>query len=223
MVSRVPPFYANWDDTHCAQCVLRGIVEHFEPGIAWDWEEWDAFTGKQPGKWTWPYVAMSNMIERGYDIRAVQAACWEDYLKEGMYPVLLRRLGQEAADKQRAMSDLDTAYRDLKRIYTYWQEGRLRRDERLVEYEDILAALRQGYLVSMSFNSRVIDGREGYASHAVLVFEGDEKGLLFHDSNLPGHPSRWVERDLIVRAGRTPTNNVWSFVAYKKRNDEQNG
>ncbi len=212
----IPPFFENWDDSHCVQCVLRGILEHFEPNEIWDWPRWDTFTGKEEGRWTWPYRALLNMIDRGYKVRMIGPVSWKEYLNEGLYPVMVRNLGLEAANKSREMSDHESAYKDLVKLNQYWKLGQLERIERLLQYEDILKAIDDEYLVYLSLNSRALNQKDGYAGHAVLVYDYDTEGLWLHDSGLPAQEARHVRKDLIIKAGTTPTEKVWYMNAFKR-------
>jgi len=213
---RAPPFYENFDNTHCFQCVLRGVLEHFEPETSWSWEALDALTNKEPGKWTWPYRGLLNMKARGYDLVSITQSSLGDYVELGLYEAMVRKLGVEAADRQREMVDLDVVKKDLLDYYHRWKEGEFVRKERLPTMEDVRQLLDEGYLVGCGLNSRILNGREGYASHLVLVYGLGDGCVYFHDSGLPGVEGRRETVELFEKACVSPTAGQWSLTAYRR-------
>lgn len=212
-----PPFYYNFDNTHCVQCVLRGILESFEPVKTLTWEDLDTLTGKEPGKWTWPYRGQINLAKRGYEIVAISPEDDNDYLKDGVYETLVKMLGVDAANRQREMADLDQVKRDIQEFMELKQQENLVtfvRSPNLHDYKDYLA---QGFLISSSLNARVLDGRDGYASHAVLVYGIDDEYVYLHDSNWENGAQKAVPQALFQQASTSPTPEQWSMLALRKR------
>src|SRR5688572_29942634 len=182
MTVKTPLFYENFDESHCVQCSLRGIIEHFEPDQIWSWEKWDRFTDKEPDKWTWPYRALINAIKRGYDTIAFGAIIIRDYLEIGVYETLLKNLGKEAADACREHSNLENVKNDLVEYIALLDAGRAILHERPPTIEELKALLDDGFLLASALNSRILNNREGYASHVVLVYKIDSEFVYFHDS-----------------------------------------
>jgi hypothetical protein len=84
--------------------------------------------------------------------------------------------------------------------------------------DDIETLLAEGYLVVSSLNSRTLNGREGYASHAVLVYDIHGGDIFFHDSGLPALKSRKTSKNEFIAAATNPNENQWNIRAYRKRN-----
>ena len=103
---------------------LRGVLEYFEPNKIWTWEELDAFTGKEPDKWTWQYRSLINMAERGYDVIEINTENTKAYLENGIYETMVKDLGQEAADIQRKNADLDSVKDDLVKFALLCVQGK---------------------------------------------------------------------------------------------------
>ena len=208
-----PPFYENFDDTHCFQCTFREILEYFEPDEVWDWQTWDEFTNKEPNKWTWPYRGRLNLLKRGYITHGVAISNISNYLKNGIYPELVKKLGTEAANKQKEMADLNKVEADIHEIIkhpSYIQEVRV------PTIKDIKKFLNSNFLVRSIINSRTLNGKDGYISHAVLIYDIDDKFVYMHDSGLPPKPERKVPIETYIKASTTPTEAVWSITGYKK-------
>lgn len=212
----IPPFYENWDDTHCGQCVLRGVLEYFEPGTSYDWDVIDQMSGKIPGKWTWPYRQQISMVQKGYDVVSISHTGPQEYLAGDIYDILVHKLGQEAADKQREMSDLVGVRKDMEEYVALLVGGKLKRHDRPANLQDIKDLLAQGYLVASSLNARTLNGREGYASHAVLVYAMTDQDVIFHDSGLPAFESRHANHAEFIAAATNPNDNQWNIRAYRK-------
>jgi len=216
MVAVVPPFYENFDNTHCAQCALRSIMGYFEPEKEWTWEELDAFTGKEPDKWTWQYRGQINMAQRGYHVIAIHTEDIGEFLNFGIYETMVKTLGREAADMQRKMVDLDSVIEDLKTFRKLTDSGKIVHELRVPTVEDMRRLLGEGYLLDCALNSRKMYGREGYASHVVAVYGIDVDHVYFHESNKPGRPETKMPIEQFVAACCDPTPHQWAIAAYKK-------
>jgi hypothetical protein len=217
MATKVP-FYGNFDNSHCLQCTLRGVVEYFEPHAPQlDWPAWDAFTGKEPDKWTWPYRGVLNMVARGYEVITYSSVSLDAYVNDGIYPTMVKNLGQAAADKQREMADLDKVYADLKKYIACIKAGQIVRHEKLPTLSIMQRLLAQGYLVHSSLNWRKLYNKPGYASHAVLVYKMTPHFVFFHDSGQPPRPATRVGHARFVAASTDPTPKAWGLTAYRLR------
>ena len=211
-MNKIPPFYENFDNTHCYQCTLRGILEYFEPDQVWAWGEWDTFTNKLPDKWTWPQRGAINMMKRGYQFTSITDADLNRYLEIGVYEALAERLGKEAADKQRQMADLEQVKEDIKEYLHMPQREHI---FRVPIIDDIANLLNENYLINSSLNAKILDNQNGYAAHSVLIYDLDNQYVYFHDSNLPGTPERKVPISKFIEASTNPTPSQWSISAYK--------
>jgi hypothetical protein len=215
MTEKIPPFYENFDKTHCTQCAMRGVVEHFEPNEIWSWEEWDRFTNKEPGKWTWPYRAMVNMTRRGYEAVYIDAGNTQEYLDNGIYEMLVRDLGVEAANAQRDHADLDQVRIDMIDYIKVRDAGMLREFVRMPTIDDVRNLLDEGFLLLSSLNPYRLYDREGYSGHTVLVYKVDEKLVYFHNSGLPAVAEETATIETFIAASTDPTPAQWNLTAYK--------
>ncbi len=211
----VPPYYANWDNTHCVQCCLRGVLEYFEPNVTWTWPELDEFTAKEVGKWTWPYQVWVNMQARGYAVITHSANKLEDALTLGLYASLVKNRGQAAADKQREMSNLVAAEAQLQTYAACLNAGKLQRIEQEPTLAVIQNYLAQGYLVLCSLNYRKLYNLEGYSSHSVLIYGIDEQYVHFHDPEHQPGSKPPIAHAQFVAACQSPTPAQWGITAYK--------
>lgn len=209
----IPPFYENFDGTHCYQCSLRGVLENFEPEKKWSWEELDKFCNKIEGKWTWPQRSFINLIARGYDIKVISDWDNQEFINVGYEKYLTQRLGEEAAQKQIENADMPEVYADVKDLL---KNNKFSPVFKIPTFEDVYDLLRNGYLVMSSLNSAKLDKEEGYSSHIVVVYGADDEYVYFHDSGLPAVPER---KELIadfVMASCSPNQNQWLMIGVKK-------
>ncbi len=215
MPKRIPPFYKNPDGISCFQCMLRGVLEYFEPETTWSWQELYDFCNKREGLATWPQHAMVNIIERGYELRSMITYDDAAFVKdpEGY---LIEFMGEEAAAWSIENSDMENAVAITKKLLSY--EGKHEEFLRLPTVEDIKQALDDGYLLHVSLNSRRLNKREGYVGHAILVYAYDEKHFYAQDSGPPEIAERAISYEDMMDAGMCPDrSNVLGFIAYRKR------
>lgn len=218
MLSTLPPYYQNFDDSHCSQCTLRGILEYFEPKATWTWEELDRFTDKEPDKWTWQYRGQINMTERGYDVFAINSEDVDTFMRDGIYETFVVQLGIEAADQIRIHSNLEAANEDMVRFQDLVKQGAIHHELRIPTIEDMKSFLDKGYLLDCSLNSRKLRDEEGYSSHMVLVYGIDDAHVYFHDSSIAhGGAGLKTSIEKFIAACTSPEPEQWAITAYKKK------
>lgn len=214
-MKKPPPLYLNFDDTHCCQCVYGGVLEYFEPGKKWSWEELDAFTGKDPDKWTWPYRGIINAVNRGYDVVHIDNVNVQTYLDDGVYETLLSQLGKEAADMCREKSDLVNVKLDIVDYMSVLADNKFQEFQRVPTMQDLKKFIEEGYLVHCILNSKKLQNKQGYSSHSVLIYDMDDTYVYFNESNLPGILADKSVIDDFMAACIDPTPNQWALTAYR--------
>ncbi len=209
----VPPFHENFDDVHCMECCLRGIIEYFEPANPVTWQDIDTISNKQPGKWSWPQFATKNMLDRGYEVKRISWGSAQDVVDKGVRQYLIDLQGEEAAEisMQNSVSikEIEDACRAL------IAHPNQNHQKRIPVLEDIRSFLDKEYLVISMVNAKALNGKERYAGHSVLIYALDDEYIYMHDSGLPPKPERKVTHDDFLAAATSPKETNWSLAAYK--------
>jgi uncharacterized protein YvpB len=85
---------------------------------------------------------------------------------------------------------------------------KVRCEVRVPTIDDIRGALMAGGLVICNVNSRILNGREGYLGHFVVVKGFDEHELIIHDPGPPGQANRRVPLEAFENAWAYPKAEV---------------
>lgn len=203
MPTRTPPFYENFDETHCFQCGLRGALEFFNPAKTWTWEELDELTGKRPGMGTWMFKTAADLPALGYEVVLITdidlprlAAEKADYMieffgKEGAeYSIQYTDMAFEEANIRKAIAN--------KSAFTF--------KHRSFTAQDMRELLEQGFMLMPTFSADVLHGNEGPINHSVLVHTLDGDDVLFDDNGgytdalYPSGPNRRAPIATFVKA-----------------------
>lgn len=206
-----PPFYSNHEDN--MRCMLASygmIVEHFE-GSPQNWDELIKLTGYKPGvaAWTIKPIVIVTLLERGYTIRMIEAFDYKKYLEQGE-PYIDEHFDEEAAVWVKENSNI---LKLRNQIPTFLEHAEY--EMRSPQLADIDQMLDDGMLVNVQLNSRKLNGKDGFVSHAIVVFDKDDKGYIAHDpGDPPGIQSRRIPRELMLES-MGGLNNTTEVTGYR--------
>lgn len=193
-IRRSVPFIANHEDRmHCSQAVFRMLFKHFFNEDL-SWEEIDKITKTRPGKAPWTMAAHIALAERGVEVINIEPFDYQKFYDEGV-DYLKNNFGEETAKYYLEKSNLLFVKDDIPEFLSI-----VHHETRRATVEDIVNFLKEDYLVGAEINSRILNKREGFSLHYVLIVGYEDNTLIIHD---PGHPpleSRKVFKDEFLKA-----------------------
>jgi len=139
----------------------------------------------------------------GLKVKLIEAFDYEQFYQEGG-DYVRRALGQEIGDWHLKNTNL-LQVRELvpKFLRTIdWQK-------RPANLDDLEGLLKNGWLVGIDLNARVLNKRDGYSSHMVVVFDKQNGDYALHDPGLPPHKNRRVKTKDFEAA--------WSYAGVENR------
>lgn len=206
------PFYPNHEDrNHCTAAIYRSLLEYFL-GLKMGWQEMDEFVGYKDGRAAWTVAPLTKMSGMGFDIRMIEPFDYRKYLSRGR-EYIYESLPPEKADWMLAHSNiLDIQEYIPAFLRTVGWENRP------ATTQDIDAMLTDGRLVFVTLNSRVLNGQEGYADHAVLIIGRERGDYIAHDPGPEPVEARRISRNKLWEAmgGEENTAEVTGFKLYTK-------
>ena len=199
------PFFANPDATHCFQAALKMVLGRFRPQLDPSWVELDRITGKVEGFGTWPFAGYTWLQAQALDVTNIELMDNARFAVEGR-AYLAELGGQEFAQVDAGL--------DLTRIQAEAAVfvARIRSEVRIPTLDDIRRAVNAGDVAVCNVNSRVLNAREGYSGHFVVIKGFDEHGFVIHDPGPPGQANRKVAFDAFERAWASPSATVKNLV-----------
>ncbi len=180
------PFFANPDATHCFQAALKMVLGRFRPQLEHSWAELDRITGKLDGFGTWPFAGYTWLQEQALEVTNIELMDNARFAVEGR--AYLAELGGQEFAQVDAGLDLSQVQADAA-VFV----ARVRSEVRIPTLDDIRRAVSAGDIAVCNVNSRVLNDREGYSGHFVVIKGFDERGFVIHDPGPPGRPNRKVE------------------------------
>lgn len=204
------PFFGNTpDNTHCSQASLKMILKYFLPDQEFSFEQLDSLTDKQEGKWTWTMRGLLNLKAMGFDIMQFGLFDYERFIEEGDQ-YLMERYGKEKGEAQISHSDIP---HERKAAKEFLKSGI--NIQKIPKVEDIKHYLDLGYLAYCGVNSKVLNDKEGYVGHAVVIFGYDDDHFFLHDSGLPPKPNREISFEKFRTAWEYPEKNSANLSIFK--------
>jgi len=189
---------------HCAVAVQRSIIEYFT-GRTVTWEYVEKLAGFQKGKAAWTVDIWTRLAKQGFDIRMVEPFDYRAFAERGV-DYLREIYSPEEVEWQLKNSNI----LELKQFDTFLEI--VKPECRRPALDDIDAMLAEGRLVFVTLNSRALNDKPGYASHAVLVLRAEGDDYIIHDPGLPPQPNR-----------RVPKQKLFEAMGGEKSNSEATG
>ncbi len=188
------PFYANHKDNHhCMLAVYRSIFDYFYDERL-DWLELEKLTGFKPGKAAWSLTIISYLAERGMDIRMIEPFDYARYYTIGE-PYLDELFTPVEKDWQLKHGNI----LEIRPLIPDFLE-KVKYELKRPSLEDIDSMLDEGRLVFVTVDSRILNDKPGYFSHAVLVIGNSRDQYIIHDPGLPPQPNRHVSKQKLYEA-----------------------
>ncbi|MBI4226590.1 C39 family peptidase [Candidatus Roizmanbacteria bacterium] len=211
MIIKRVPFYSNTsDDTHCDQAAIRMVLKYFLPNKTFGWKKLEIFTGKKKGLWTWPMVGLINMKKMGFDVLHLTLFDYVKFAKFGLNYLREWTKDENVVKVQNKYSDIDY---EKKNALEY---SKVKIQKKILPMlNDIKKLLNKGYLVVCNVNSKILNKKEGYVGHLVVVFGYNNKSLYLHDPGLPPLKNREVAYDLFLRSWEYPNAKQKNIRAFK--------
>jgi len=208
MIDYNVPFYSNTpDDTHCFQAALKMVLKYFLPEKEYSWEELEKKTAKVEGLWTWTMAGILWLKESCFDVVNIEQMDYRRFASEGE-SYLIEFFGEDVGKEQIEHSDIPQEV-EYARRFADISELRIPYDS------EIKSFLEQGYLVICNVNSHMLNDKEGYAGHFVVVKGYDDTGFILHDPGLPAFEKRHVRFDVFERAWAYPNETAKNIVAVR--------
>lgn len=207
------PFYGNHEDNlHCAVAVYRMLFDHFlDRKIGW--QEMEKMAGFQPGKAAWTVTIWERMSKQGFDIRMIEPFDYERYETEGQ-SYLRSYFNSDAQYDWQIKNTNILEIRPYIKSFLAAQSVEYRQ----ASLQDIDEMLADERLVFVTLNSKFLNDRPGYATHAVLIIDKEGNDYIVHDPGLPPAPYRHVAAKKLWQAmGAEKTTSEVTGIKFKPR------
>lgn len=179
---------------HCVETSLKMILGYFEPDTDYSLEKLESITAKKPEQGSWSFDWSIWFVERGYKVKHYSTFDFAAFQMDGI-DYIRQAYGDETADWQLAHSDVDHA-RSLVEEYLKQVEV-IQKKPRI---EDIQKEFNNNSLVKPAVNSKVLNDKEGYEGHSVVVSEVNDSEIWFHDPGLPAFENRKMSHEKFQKA-----------------------
>ncbi len=208
------PFYSNTKEgTHCFQACLKMILKYFVPEREFLWEELNKISEKKEGLWTWSMGAIIWFQENGFEAVNVEVFDYQKFIKKGK-EYLAEMYGREAAGKTDIKADIEQGREQSKKFLE-----KIKIQKRIPEKEEIFDLMEDGYIIMVQVNSMILNKREGYAGHFVVVKGWDDENFIINDpGGFPGIEDRKVSFEVFEKAWGYPGERNKGIMGFRLKN-----
>lgn len=186
MVKKIP-FVANHpDNMHCVNAVFRMVHQYFFKKDL-SWEEIDLLTHAIPGKATWTFVGEMEFVKKGLGVSNIEPVDYQKLYDKGVN-YLTGIVGEQTAKYYLEKSNIASV---LPYIPEYLKT--VEHEARRASLKEIIGFLKQGVLIGAEVNSKILNQKEGFDLHFILLYDFDGKNFILHDPGFPPIKSRKVD------------------------------
>jgi len=209
------PFYKNLkDDSHCFQACLKMLLKYTFPKESYSFAKLDHLTAHKPYQWTWNTAGLLFLAKKGFEVISIENFDYKQFVQFG--EEYLRMIWtEEILETQKRYSDFQKERILAKKFIHQKTIQHIRRPTIFSEIEEYF---RSGYITLVTLNPLVLEGKEGYGSHIVILTNIDRKIVTFHDPGLPSYEGRKVTRKLFQKALYSPYRGIASLIAIRHKN-----
>lgn len=206
------PLYENTPQGEdCVPAVFQMVVNYFQPERKLSRGGANKLVGHIGGKGTWFFPAMAKLKKEGYKIVVKDTfdyqRCFkerEKYLKEYYKDDRAYKWCVKHTDLLNKINDLPEFIKEVKPIFG------------LPTLEEVENYLSQGYLVACEVNAAMLDNKNAFYDHLVLVVGYDKDNLIINDPGPnPSYKDRIVDKELFDKAWAFAGEDTKSIVAFK--------
>ena len=195
------PFVANSSDNmHCCPAVFRMLSKYyFDEDL--NWREIDRIMKSVSRKGTWTFPGLTYFAKKGLKITSVEPVDYKKLYKDG--PDYLRKVvGKDTADYY-----LDKS--NIKSVIPFIPEflKNVKHEIRKGSVNEITENLKDGFLVSVEVNSRILNNKPGFSLHYILLYDFDGRNIILHDPGLPPIKGRKITLKDFEKAFNFPGSN----------------
>lgn len=195
------PFVANSsDDMHCVNAVFRMVYQYFL-GKDLTWRQIDKLTKAIPGKGTWTFVGEMEFAKKGIKVRNIEPVDYEKLYKEGV-KYLNKVVGKDTANYYFNKSNIESVIPYIPQYLKIVEH-----ETRRASINEIIKFLKAGSLIGVEINSRILNKKEGFSLHFVLLYDYDGGHFILHDPGLPSIKGRRVSLEEFKKAFSFPGSN----------------
>ncbi len=214
MKNKVPPFVPNSKDGwRCVPAVFR-MLNRYYFGEDLTWREVDEMLHFVKGKGTWTIPGLTALSKKGLDILSIE-------------PIDYQKLYEEGTDYLTRIFGKDTViyyleYSNIKSVIPLIPEflKNVKHLNRKTSVKEIIQFLKKGSLIGVEINSRILNKKEGFSLHYVLIYDFDGKNFYLHDPGLPPEEARKVPVKDFEKAFAYPGANL-AIAVFKKNKSPQ--
>jgi len=172
----------------------------------------DVLSKHVKGKWTWQGAGLLALAKRGFEVINIENLDYKKFAELGD-TYLTSIWSQEVFEVQNRFSNLKQEQRVARHLSS---NINIKLFCRVATVNDVEKYFAQGFLVLVSVNPCVLDRKNCYYSHIVLITDISRGRVVFHDPGLPPYENRSVSRKVFERAMNPPWKEDTNIIAIKK-------
>lgn len=203
------PYVANPGNA-CALACYTMTAKYFFPETTF--EQVAKISDWKPGYIIWPFKFWLWIMDKGIKITDYDLIDLERWASEGINGLKQSTSKEEFSFYLANTENLSIYSADIQKVINHTNFTYYRKKPTFAELE---SAYRSGAVCETVLNSDILNGKDGFTPHRIVVLDITDDGIVFHDPRKENHkPARKENRKLFEKAWLTMTEP--ELCVYKK-------
>jgi hypothetical protein len=206
-------FYPNTpDDLHCVEACFQMVLKYLFPDQDWSLEQLRKMVRHLPHKGAALSGMMIELVKLGLHVVNIENLDYGKFAEDGE-DYLKTIWDSQTLAGQKELIDIRHEQKLAKELT---QSDKVELVTREAVFKDAENYFHKNNIVLVSINPLVLDGREGYWSHLVVITDINNDSVTFHDPGLPPQPNRVVSKKVFIESMTPPRKPDTNVVAIGK-------
>lgn len=185
-------FPNNEANDRCAAAMFQSLYLYFL-GRELSLTDVDKLTKNIPTKGTWAFPAYTELAKNGIEAINIENFDYKKYYEEGD-EYIINNFDTKTIELILEKTNLPILRDDIKEFLIY-----VKHETRKPTKEDVERLLEDGFILSASVNSRVLNDKEGFSPHNVIIVGMDNENYIVNDPGLPAR-QRYINKTKLLAA-----------------------
>lgn len=188
------PFYQQPDKNGCVMASLKMALEYF--GEKYSWEKLNQMTEREEGRWADLNSAIVKLKEKGWNVKTFTLFDSKRFVSEGLnylYEIYGKEITEQVYIPCYPFKTAKKAHAEMVKLKIVEMKS--------LSFKEIENFIKDGFIIMVTINSRIMAGKPGYMGHVVIITGFDDKNVWYHESSFDNpQPNKKVDKDLFIKA-----------------------
>lgn len=172
------PYYGNPDDSACALACTLMAAQYLLPKKNFSFEQFSRIAERKEGFVVWGFQLWQWLMDQGIHTTDYDTIDYEGWAKKGVKGLQASVPNKDFKYYKEHSYDLEE---ESKKIKLMLNHPNFHYIHRTPKWADVITEHNRPGVCDLTLNSRLLNGRDGFSIHRVVLLDITDKEVVFHD------------------------------------------